>query len=104
MSRLRVFRERILRYWWHTLRRRRQRHRISWQRIDALATAWLPPPHILHPYPAHRLRVTTRGKSPVRSCRTPGAVRGVPGNWHPYRDQGTIRRFLCNLWLQESIS
>jgi hypothetical protein len=22
----------------------------------------------------------------VRSCRTPGSVRGVLGNWHPYRD------------------
>jgi len=32
------------------------------------------------------LRVTTRGRSPVRSCRTPGSVRGGPGNWHPYRD------------------
>jgi group II intron reverse transcriptase/maturase len=66
MSRLRVFRERILRYGCQTLRRRSQRHRITWQRIYALATHWLPPPHILHPYPAQRLRVTTRGKSPVR--------------------------------------
>ena len=32
----------------------------------ALAEQWLPKPHILHPYPAQRLRVTTRGKSPVR--------------------------------------
>jgi len=32
------------------------------------------------------LRVTTRGRSPVRSCRTPGSVRGVPCNRHPYRD------------------
>jgi RNA-directed DNA polymerase len=63
---LRVFRERILRYWCRTLRRRSQRHRISWQRIYALATRWLPQPHILHPYPAQRLRVTTRGRSPVR--------------------------------------
>jgi hypothetical protein len=23
----------------------------------------------------------------VRECRTPGSVRGVPGNWHPYRDR-----------------
>src|SRR5215510_13612046 len=66
MGRLWVFRECILRYWCHTLRRRSQRHRISWQRIYALATQWLPPPHILHPYPAQRLRVTTRGRSPVR--------------------------------------
>jgi hypothetical protein len=33
------------------------------------------------------LRVITRGRSPVRECRTPGSVRGVPGNRHPYRDQ-----------------
>jgi RNA-directed DNA polymerase len=63
---LQVFRERILRYWCHTLRRRSQRHRMTWQRIYALATQWLPLPHLFHPYPAQRLRVTTRGKSPVR--------------------------------------
>ena len=28
----------------------------------------------------------TRGRSPVRERRTPGSVRGVPGNRHPYRD------------------
>ena len=28
-------------------------------------------------------RVTTRGRSPVRECRTPGSGRGVLGNWHP---------------------
>jgi hypothetical protein len=33
------------------------------------------------------LRVMTQGKSPVRECRTPGSVRGVLGNWHPYRDR-----------------
>jgi RNA-directed DNA polymerase len=87
LGRRRVVRERILRYWCHTLRRRRQRHRLTWQRIYALATQWLPQPHILHPDPAQRLRVTTRGRSPVRSCRTPGSGRGVLGNWHPYRDQ-----------------
>jgi hypothetical protein len=29
---------------------------------------------------------STRGKSPVWECRTPGSVRGVLGNRHPYRD------------------
>ena len=66
MGRLWVFRERILRYWCHTLRRRSQRHRMTWQRMYRLATQWLPEPHIMHPYPAQRLRVTTRGRSPVR--------------------------------------
>jgi hypothetical protein len=32
------------------------------------------------------LRVMTRGKRPVREGRTPGSVRGVSGNRHPYRD------------------
>lgn len=63
---LRVFRDRILRAWCHTLRRRSQRHRTSWQRMYRLETRWLPAPHILHPYPAQRLRVMTRGRSPVR--------------------------------------
>jgi len=34
-----------------------------------------------------RLHVSTRGRSPVRSCRTLGSVWGVPGNWHPYHDE-----------------
>jgi RNA-directed DNA polymerase len=66
LGRLWVFRERIRRYWCCTLRRRSQRHRMTWQRMDRLATQWLPEPHIMHPYPAQRLCVTTRGKSPVR--------------------------------------
>jgi RNA-directed DNA polymerase len=49
MGRLRVCRAGILRDWCQTLRRRRQRQRIPWQRLYALATPWLPPPHILHP-------------------------------------------------------
>ena len=36
-----------------------------------------------------RKRVTS--KSPVRSCRTPGSVRGRSGNWPSYRD-GPARR------------
>jgi hypothetical protein len=32
------------------------------------------------------LCVITRGRSPVRESRTPGSVRGVLGNRHPYRD------------------
>ena len=65
-SLLKVFREAIMRYWGRTLRRRSQRHRMTWQRMYALVERWLPSPHILHPYPAQRLRVTTRGRSPVR--------------------------------------
>jgi group II intron reverse transcriptase/maturase len=65
-SLLTVFRDTIMRYWCQTLRRRSQRHRTTWPRRYALAEQWLPKPHILHPYPAQRLCVTTRGRSPVR--------------------------------------
>src|SRR5262249_17825539 len=98
MGRLWVFRECILRYWCRTLRRRSQRHRMTWQRMYQLATQWRPEPHIMHPYPAQRLRVTTQGKSPVRECRTPGSVRGVPGHWHPYRDLSTSMKGGDVLW------
>jgi RNA-directed DNA polymerase len=63
---LTVFRDTIMRYWCQTLRRRSQRHRMTWPRMYALAEQWLPTPQILHPYPTQRLRVTTRGRSPVQ--------------------------------------
>lgn len=65
-SLLRVFRETLRRSWYRTLRRRSQRHRLTWQRMAAHADRWLPTPRICHPYPAQRLRVTTQGRSPVR--------------------------------------
>ena len=72
-----VVRARIRRDWGRSLRRRRQRHRRPWQRRYRLATPGLPAPSMRPPSPAPRLRGTTRGTSPVRSCRTPGAVRGA---------------------------
>jgi group II intron reverse transcriptase/maturase len=51
---LSVFRDRLTGYWWHTLRRRSQKRRISWTRMLALADRWLPRPRVLHPYPADR--------------------------------------------------
>ena len=49
-----IIRERLMGQWWRTLRRRSQKHPISWTRILALADRWLPPPRVLHPYPAVR--------------------------------------------------
>jgi hypothetical protein len=31
--------------------------RITWARMDRLADEWLPPPHVLHPWPEERLAV-----------------------------------------------
>ena len=55
---LSLFRHRLLVLWWHTVRRRSQKHRISWTRMLGLAKRWLPPPQVLHPYPDARFAVT----------------------------------------------
>jgi group II intron reverse transcriptase/maturase len=61
-----TFRYRVTRMWRRTLTRRSQKGRINWKRMNRLVERWLPCPRIIHPYPDQRLRVTTRGRSPVR--------------------------------------
>ena len=40
-----------IRRWMRALRRRGQKHWLTWPRLVALADCWLPRPTILHPYP-----------------------------------------------------
>jgi len=54
-----AFRTQATRHWFKALRRRGQRHRLNWERMDRLATHWLPPARILHPYPEARFAVRT---------------------------------------------
>jgi RNA-directed DNA polymerase len=56
----------VIGLWYRALRRRSQRTKTTWKRIEELAERWLPQPRIYHPYPAQRLRVITQGRSPVR--------------------------------------
>jgi len=56
---LAIFREEITRMWFKSLRRRSQRHRMTWERMQRLAKKWLPYPFICHPYPSQRMRVNT---------------------------------------------
>jgi group II intron reverse transcriptase/maturase len=63
---LQAFRHAIGWIWGRTLRRRSQRHRVTWARMRRLVSIWLPNPRICHPYPLVRLGVATRGGSPVR--------------------------------------
>ncbi len=60
------FRYQATRHWFQALRRRSQRHRLTWERMDRIATRWLPPTRVLHPYPEVRFAAITRGRSPVR--------------------------------------
>jgi len=50
-ARLGAFRDEVLRNWLKALRRRSQRHRMSWERFNARLVPLLPPVQILHPYP-----------------------------------------------------
>jgi RNA-directed DNA polymerase len=61
-----TFRYRVTHLWLRALRRRSQRHRMTWTRIGLLADQWLPPARIQHPWPTVRFDAITRGRSPVR--------------------------------------
>jgi RNA-directed DNA polymerase len=61
-----AFRREATRHWYKALRRRSQRTRLNWARMDPISTRWLPPPRILHPYPTARFDAKTQGRSPVR--------------------------------------
>jgi group II intron reverse transcriptase/maturase len=61
-----AFHRQVGRLWLQALRRRSQRHRLTWKRMERLIARWLPPARILHPYPELRFDARTRGRSPVR--------------------------------------
>ena len=63
---LSAFRYLLIRHWLKSLRRRSQKHRMDWARMDRLADQWLPLPRILHPWPEQRFAAITQGRSPVR--------------------------------------
>jgi len=58
-NRMSLFRYQLVCYWKWIICRRSQRQRTTWDRMNLIAARWLPLPHIYHPYPDQRLRVTT---------------------------------------------
>ncbi len=61
-----AFRTQVTRLWFKALRRRSQRNRLNWVRMNRIATRWLPPARVQHPFPNVRFDASTRGRSPVR--------------------------------------
>jgi RNA-directed DNA polymerase len=53
-----AFRDQVTRHWYKTLRRRSQKTRINWERMDRIANRWLPRPRTMHPYPDTRFAAT----------------------------------------------
>jgi len=60
------FRREVARGWYRSLRRRSQRSRLDWTRMNRLVARWLPSARIVHPWPSQRFKVRTQAKSPVR--------------------------------------
>ena len=56
---LRTFRVHVGWLWLRTLRRRGQRHRLTWARMQRLIERWLPLARVCHPYPLRRFGVIT---------------------------------------------
>ena len=61
-----AFRHRAIRHWYRALRRRSQRKKIDWERMNRLVQRWLPPPRIAHPWPEKRFDARIQARSPVR--------------------------------------
>lgn len=61
-----AFRTQVTRHWYKALKRRSQRTRLNWTRMNRIATRWLPPARVIHPFPDMRFNARTRGRSPVR--------------------------------------
>jgi group II intron reverse transcriptase/maturase len=53
------FRYQVIQLWHRSLRRRSQKTRCNWSRMQPLIQHWLPYPRITQPYPGSRLTVTT---------------------------------------------
>ena len=61
-----TFRTQCTRLWFKSLRRRSQRTRLNWDRMQIIANAWLPPARILPPWPEQRFAVINQGRSRMR--------------------------------------
>lgn len=56
-SPLDAFRYHVIKAWLRSLRRRSQRHRMPWDRFNALIDRYIPKARVLHPWPEARFRV-----------------------------------------------
>jgi RNA-directed DNA polymerase len=52
------FRTQLTGRWYKALRRRSQKTRITWTRMNRIATRWLPPVRVMHPFPEARFAAT----------------------------------------------
>jgi group II intron reverse transcriptase/maturase len=63
---IQLFRYEVIRLWQRTLKRRSQKHRLPWSRMERYVQRWLPTVRVCHPWPSQRLAVMTQGRSRMR--------------------------------------
>ncbi len=81
-----TFRQRLQRRWMRAIRRRSQRHRFNWKRLERMTKLPWPPIR----YPWLNRRFTVKHPRPDGLASKSGSVREVRSNAHSYRD-GTGR-------------
>lgn len=83
---LQTFRDCVVRLWLRALRRRGQRDKTTWERMQRLADDYLPKPRILHPWPEQRFAVKHPRWEPYAGMPHVRLCAGARGNARPYRD------------------
>jgi RNA-directed DNA polymerase len=56
-SAITAFRQQVIERWRRAIRRRSQRHRLTWLRMKTIGDRYPPRPRILHPWPEQRFLV-----------------------------------------------
>lgn len=59
LDKIRAFRDQVVRCWFRTLRRRSQRTRTNWARMNRIAPRWIPQARVTHPFPEARFAAKT---------------------------------------------
>ena len=84
--RLNVFRHRLRQLWAHVIRRRSQRSRLTWQRLNPLLDPAGLPPRGVHPLSYRSvLRPQSKVGAVCAKVRSYGSVRGALSDDRPYR-------------------
>ena len=51
-----AFRTQATRHWYQGASASQPAHRLNWERMNRLATRWLPPARVMHPFPERAIR------------------------------------------------
>jgi RNA-directed DNA polymerase len=68
---LSAFRDHMTALWLRALRRRSQKDRMTWARMEKLAGDWFPKPRLLHPWPSQRFAVKHHLRAGCHAGATP---------------------------------